>query len=261
MSTYEELSLKLKSSLGLKGSPVAVKLVRTREELPAGVPEIGEKVRHCEMVQKARNGDVFYATKEKHACAGGAGALGVAETPPKVLNGEFYFSLGDFATAGSAKRTTGSITRVDEDYVATLYAPLEKAAFKPDVVVIIGNPRQMMRIAKENKVMTQLGNQGHSSGDDIWVTANFKEDQLRYMRPGQRATISVDAYGKKYNGHVQSIAGASGALFSLLPPENATGNYVKVVQRIPVKITFDPGETKEHILRPGMSVEPKVWVR
>ena len=97
--------------------------------------------------------------------------------------------------------------------------------------------------------------------DDIWVTANFKESQLRLMRPGQRATIAVDAYGKKYNGHVESIAGASGALFSLLPPENATGNYVKVVQRIPVKITFDPGETKEHILRPGMSVEPKVWVR
>jgi membrane fusion protein (multidrug efflux system) len=97
--------------------------------------------------------------------------------------------------------------------------------------------------------------------DDIWVTANFKESQLRYMRPGQAATISVDAYGKKYNGHVESIAGASGALFSLLPPENATGNYVKVVQRVPVKITFDPGETKEHILRPGMSVEPKVWIR
>ncbi len=97
--------------------------------------------------------------------------------------------------------------------------------------------------------------------DDIWVTANFKESQLRLMRPGQRVTISVDAYGKKYNAHVQSIAGASGALFSMLPPENATGNYVKVVQRIPVKITFDPGETKEHILRPGMSVEPKVWVR
>src|SRR5216683_222163 len=97
--------------------------------------------------------------------------------------------------------------------------------------------------------------------DDIWVTATFKESQLRLMRPGQRATISVDAYGMKYNGHVESIAGASGALFSLLPPENATGNYVKVVQRVPVKITFDPGETKEHILRPGMSVEPKVWVR
>jgi membrane fusion protein (multidrug efflux system) len=97
--------------------------------------------------------------------------------------------------------------------------------------------------------------------DDIWVTANFKETQLRKMRPGQEVSISVDAYGKKYRGRVQSVAGASGSLFSLLPPENATGNYVKVVQRVPVKITFDPGETKEHILRPGMSVEPKVWIQ
>jgi membrane fusion protein (multidrug efflux system) len=97
--------------------------------------------------------------------------------------------------------------------------------------------------------------------DDIWVTANFKETQLRLMRPGQEVTIAVDAYGKKYKGHVQSVAGASGSLFSLLPPENATGNYVKVVQRVPVKITFDPGETKEHSLRPGLSVEPKVWIR
>ena len=97
--------------------------------------------------------------------------------------------------------------------------------------------------------------------DDIWVTANFKETQLRKMRLGQTVTISVDTTGKDYKGHLQSIAGASGAITSLLPPENATGNYVKVVQRIPVKITFDPGETKEHALRPGMSVEPKVWIR
>lgn len=97
--------------------------------------------------------------------------------------------------------------------------------------------------------------------DDIWVTANFKETQLRNMHPGQRVTISVDAYGHDYKGHVDSIAGASGSITSLLPPENATGNYVKVVQRVPVKITLDPGETKEHILRPGLSVEPKVWIR
>jgi membrane fusion protein (multidrug efflux system) len=97
--------------------------------------------------------------------------------------------------------------------------------------------------------------------DDIWVTANFKETQLKRMRVGQPATIRADTTGKDYKGHVQSIAGASGAISSLLPPENATGNYVKVVQRIPVKITFDPGETKEHVLRPGMSVEPKVWIR
>ena len=97
--------------------------------------------------------------------------------------------------------------------------------------------------------------------DDIWVTADFKETQLKHMQVGQRVAIHVDTNGKDYNGHVQSIAGASGAITSLLPPENATGNYVKVVQRIPVKITFDPGETKEHVLRPGMSVEPKVWVK
>jgi membrane fusion protein (multidrug efflux system) len=97
--------------------------------------------------------------------------------------------------------------------------------------------------------------------DDIWVTANFKENQLHQMKPGQPVTIKVDSNGREYKGHVQSIAGASGARFSLLPPENATGNYVKVVQRIPVKITFDPGETKEHVLRPGMSVEPKVQIR
>jgi membrane fusion protein (multidrug efflux system) len=97
--------------------------------------------------------------------------------------------------------------------------------------------------------------------DDIWVTADFKETQLKFMRVGQKVTIHVDTNGKDYNGHVQSIAGASGAITSLLPPENATGNYVKVVQRIPVKITFDPGETKEHVLRPGMSVEPKVWIK
>lgn len=97
--------------------------------------------------------------------------------------------------------------------------------------------------------------------NDLWVTANFKETQLADVRVGQKATISVDATGKDYKGHVDSIAGASGARFSLLPPENATGNYVKVVQRIPVKIVFEPGQDAEHRLRPGMSVEPKIWIR
>jgi membrane fusion protein (multidrug efflux system) len=97
--------------------------------------------------------------------------------------------------------------------------------------------------------------------DDIWITANFKETQLATMRPGQRVTISVDAFSREYHGKVDSIAGASGARFSLLPPENATGNYVKVVQRLPVKILLDPGENKDHLLRLGMSVVPKVYVQ
>jgi len=97
--------------------------------------------------------------------------------------------------------------------------------------------------------------------DDIWVTANFKETQLKYMRPGQKAEIKVDANGRSYKGHVDSIAGSSGARLSLLPPENATGNYVKVVQRVPVKIVLEPGENKDHYLRLGMSVEPTVHVK
>lgn len=97
--------------------------------------------------------------------------------------------------------------------------------------------------------------------DDVWVTANFKETQLKYMRPGQKAEFKVDANGRTYKGHVDSIAGSSGARLSLLPPENATGNYVKVVQRVPVKIVLEPGENKDHYLRLGMSVEPIVYVK
>ncbi len=97
--------------------------------------------------------------------------------------------------------------------------------------------------------------------DDIWVTANFKETQLKDMRIGQKVTFEVDATGRTYHGQVERIAGASGAKFSLLPPENATGNYVRVVQRIPIRISIDPGQNGDHALRPGMSVTPKVQIR
>jgi membrane fusion protein (multidrug efflux system) len=93
---------------------------------------------------------------------------------------------------------------------------------------------------------------------DVWVTANFKETQLRSMKAGQRAHVKVDTYGKTFDGHVDSIAGATGAVLSLLPPENATGNYVKVVQRIPVKIVLDPIPPDKAVLRPGMNVEATV---
>jgi membrane fusion protein, multidrug efflux system len=94
--------------------------------------------------------------------------------------------------------------------------------------------------------------------NDTWVTANFKETQLKNMRPGQKAEVKVDTYGKTFPGHVDSIAGATGAVLSLLPPENATGNYVKVVQRIPVKIVLDPIPPSVAVLRPGMNVDATV---
>ena len=96
---------------------------------------------------------------------------------------------------------------------------------------------------------------------EVWITANFKETQLKRMKPGQKAEVEVDSNGRTYKAHVDSIAGATGPLFSVLPPENATGNYVKIVQRVPVKIVLDPGENRDHQLRPGMSVEPKVYLR
>ena len=97
--------------------------------------------------------------------------------------------------------------------------------------------------------------------DDLWVTANFKETQLRHMHPGQRATISVDAYDQTYQGYIESMPGATGTITSLLPPENASGNYVKVVQRLPVRIRFDKNQKGIDRLRPGMSVDPKVQLK
>jgi membrane fusion protein, multidrug efflux system len=99
--------------------------------------------------------------------------------------------------------------------------------------------------------------------DDLWVTANFKETQLRSMKAGQAVTIHVDSTGRDYDGKITQIGGATGSVLSLFPPENATGNYVKVVQRVPVRIDFTElaKEDSNHELRPGLSVEPKVRVK
>ena len=98
--------------------------------------------------------------------------------------------------------------------------------------------------------------------DDVWVLANYKETQLARVRPGQQVEIKVDTYdGKTFKGKVDSIMAGTGSVFSLFPPENATGNYVKVVQRIPVKIVLDQGADPDHVLRIGMSVQPTIAVR
>ncbi len=97
--------------------------------------------------------------------------------------------------------------------------------------------------------------------NDVWVTANFKETEIARMHAGQSVTVYVDALKMKFEGYVEALPGASGAVYSLLPPENATGNYVKVVQRLPVRIRLNRGQNGYQRLRPGMSVEPKVWLR
>jgi membrane fusion protein (multidrug efflux system) len=116
------------------------------------------------------------------------------------------------------------------------------------------NPGQVVQTGQPAMALVQI--------DEVWITANFKETQLEKMRPGQRATVDVDATGgKDLTGHVDSISPATGARFSLLPPENATGNFVKVVQRVPVKIVLEPGQDPERLLRPGMSVTPTVYTK
>jgi membrane fusion protein, multidrug efflux system len=115
------------------------------------------------------------------------------------------------------------------------------------------NPGEHVQVGQQLMAMTVTS--------DLWVTANFRETQVEGMRVGQPATIHVDAIDRDYAGKVVSFAGATGSRYSLLPPENASGNYVKVVQRIPVRIHFDPNQPDMDRLRPGMSVEPKVKIR
>src|SRR6267142_2197399 len=129
-----------------------------------------------------------------------------------------------------------------------IYAPVSGVVNEKTVEI-----GQHIQAGEQLLVISQL--------EDIWVTANFKETQLKRMRPGQPVNVKVDAFGIAYHGYVESMPGATGAVMSLLPPENATGNFVKVVQRMPVRIRLDKGEDREHRLRPGMSVVPKVWLK
>src|SRR5215469_14786918 len=152
-----------------------------------------------------------------------------------------------------------SRARAAEAQAESAAANLQYTTIVAPVSGLIGQrsaqPGQNVSVGQQLMTVVPLDSQ------NIWVTANFKETQLKHMRPGQPVRISIDAYGRTYNGHVLNIAGATGSLFSLLPPENATGNYVKVVQRVPVKIVFEKGQDPEHLLRLGMSVVPKVRVR
>jgi uncharacterized protein (DUF169 family) len=161
---YTALSDQLTSVLGLKGSPVAVKLIRTESQVPKGLNHLNEVMRHCEMVQKARGGSRFYATVEQHACKGGAGMLGLIDIPENIKSGEFYYKLGRFSSVEHAGDVMEAIPNVDFKTYATAYAPLSDAPFEPEAVVLVVNPRQAMMIAQANVYELHSRNTADFSG-------------------------------------------------------------------------------------------------
>lgn len=148
VSGYDKVSDNIKKSLGLEKSPVAIKFVLREKDLPKDIPKVSESIRHCEMVQKAAQGETFYATADEQLCKGGASAIGLMDTPEKVKTGEFYYELGRFSSLGSAKRTMDAIPKIDNMMYALVYTPLEKANFHPDIIVIISNPAQAMKLSQ-----------------------------------------------------------------------------------------------------------------
>jgi len=149
---YAEAARTLKTVLSLKGSPVAIKFATTKEEIPEGIEELDKTIRHCSMVNLARNeGKIFYATAGKHECNGGAWSLGLREITPTLKTGEFYFKLGKFDSAAACKRTIDRVPHLNTgDTYATLYAPLEKTPFTPHVIVIVTTPRNMLKLAQSS---------------------------------------------------------------------------------------------------------------
>ena len=147
---FAEAATVLKKYLKMDGSPVALRFATKKEDIPAGIPEIDKTIRHCSMVNLARReGRIFYATAPKHECNGGAWALGLREITETLKNGEFYFRLGKFESSAACKRTIDRIPHIEtgETY-ATLYAPLEKAPFTPQVVIIVSNPWSMLKLSQ-----------------------------------------------------------------------------------------------------------------
>jgi uncharacterized protein (DUF169 family) len=196
--SYPEAAEALKKSLSLSGSPVAVKLARSREEVPAGIPEQKETVRHCQMVNMARKeGAIFFAPSAKHQCNGGAWALGLREITPTLQSGEHYFKLGKFESLSSGKRTMDRIPhlRAEETY-ATVYAPLEKAPFDPDMILVVTTPRNMLKIAQAT--LFRLG--GRISSEMAGIQSVCSDTTAQPYLTG-RACFSLGCDGsRKFSG-------------------------------------------------------------
>lgn len=138
----------LKEKLDLSELPVAIKFIKTEEDIPEGINKINEKIRHCEMVKKAAKGDKFYSTSEEQLCKGGSSAIGLEVAPEKIQTGELYYNLGRFDSLETAKKVVDSLPRIKEESYGIIYSPLEDAEFTPDSIILILNPIQGMKISQ-----------------------------------------------------------------------------------------------------------------
>jgi membrane fusion protein, multidrug efflux system len=217
------------------------------------------------------DGAVAAATANQAAVASATAGVAAAEEAVRQAQGKVLQASNDLRSAQTAPQQV-SLIRARADaagaqalqrraQLAQTELNLSYTVIRSPVTGIIGKKTveegQNVSIGQELVQVVPL--------DDVWVTANFKETQLAHMRPGQPVDVKLDAYGRTWKAHVTNMGGGTGSVFSLLPPENATGNYVKVVQRVPVRIDFDrsAGEdfNREALLKPGLSVEPDVRVR
>jgi membrane fusion protein (multidrug efflux system) len=210
----------------------------------AGLDSTRAQITEAELAVRVAESRLTQARVARQTAAAG---LATAETAPSQI-------------AASKARADAADARVRQAQAVVQQAELNieyatvKAATKGVVSKKSIEPGQIVQPGQPLMALIPL--------ERVWITANFKETQLEHMRVGQRVTIEVDAYGgREFTGRIESVAPATGARFSLLPPDNATGNFVKVVQRVPVRITLDAGQDPEHLLRPGMSVEPTVYTR
>ena len=191
---FNELSKRLTNVLKLKGAPVAVAL---RNDIPSDIRK-GKPARHCEMVQTARlDGTQFYATADEQTCKGGAAVMGIIDMPENVANGEFYHKLGAFGSVESAKNTVDLIPKADSKSKAVLYSPLETTDFVPDMVIVLGNPKQAMQIVQADlykeggRVETGVAGKQSLCGDIVAHTLNTDTIQLSLACAGSRGHAKV----------------------------------------------------------------------
>ena len=193
---FAAISKLFQESLGLTGSPVAVKIVTSPDQIPNGIPEIEETVRHCKMISLAREGRVFYATDAKHQCSGGAWALGLREKGATLKSGEHYFKLGKYESLSSSRRTMESVPNLPRETYATLYAPLEKACFAPNVVLVFAKPKAMLKLAQT--VLYRLGGRIYPQFSGIQSVCS---DATAYVLLNGKPNFSLGCDGsRKFSG-------------------------------------------------------------